>query len=159
MISCCSRKRTFTGRIKKKSRFSTNVQKQLSEPGEAGDDLQKQDMWKTGAGLYRCLTGYQDIFKELSVKIKWKASAILSESERWGNIWCCTIDEKLKMSAATGERKIGIERVSRWVDQFWLLCTTRAWRQVNYCTKKGIRLYWGWYIRVLWWPKKAWKYE
>ena len=60
--------RTFAGRVKEKQIQYGNVQEQLSELDEAGDDYKKQDMKKRALELAsECLTELsKDVHKELS---------------------------------------------------------------------------------------------
>lgn len=107
-------KEHLQGELKEKQIQYGNVQEQLSELDEVNDDYRKQDMKKRALELAseRLLELSKDVHKELGVKLNEKASEILSEITG-GKYTMLLIDEKLKMSLYTGERKIGIEQVSR----------------------------------------------
>lgn len=91
-----------------------NIQEQLAEFDEADEEDQKQEMKKRALELAmeRLLELSKDVHKELSVQLNEKASAILKEITG-GKYKMLLVDEKLKMSLYTGERKISIEQVSR----------------------------------------------
>lgn len=107
-------KEHLQGELKEKQVQYGNVQERLSELDEVNDDHKKQDMRKRALELAteRLLELSKDVHKELGVKLNEKASEILSEITD-GKYTMLLIDEKLKMSLYTGERKIGIEQVSR----------------------------------------------
>ena len=107
-------KEHLQGELKEKQVQYGNVQERLSELDEVNDDRKKQDMRKRALELAteRLLELSKDVHKELGVKLNEKASEILSEITD-GKYTMLLIDEKLKMSLYTGERKIGIEQVSR----------------------------------------------
>ena len=107
-------KEHLQGELKEKQVQYGNVQERLSELDEVNDDYKKQDMRKRALELAteRLLELSKDVHKELGVKLNEKASEILSEITD-GKYTMLLIDEKLKMSLYTGERKIGIEQVSR----------------------------------------------
>lgn len=92
----------------------SNIQEQLAEFDEADEEDQKQEMKKRALELAmeRLLELSKDVHKELSVQLNEKASAILKEITG-GKYKMLLVDEKLKMSLYTGERKISIEQVSR----------------------------------------------
>ena len=102
------------GELKVKTDSVRKCAEQLSELDEVNDDYRKQDMKKRALELAseRLLELSKDVHKELGVKLNEKASEILSEITG-GKYTMLLIDEKLKMSLYTGQRKIGIEQVSR----------------------------------------------
>lgn len=78
------------------------------------EDYKNHDLKKRALELamQRLVELSRDVHKELGTKLNAKASAILEEITG-GKYTMLLIDEKLKMSLYTGERKISIEQVSR----------------------------------------------
>lgn len=100
--------------LKEKRIMYGNLQEQLEELDEVSADDKKQNLKKQALELAmeRLDELSKDVHKELGVKLNERASAILKEITG-GKYTMLLIDEKLKMSLYTGERKIGIEQVSR----------------------------------------------
>ena len=100
--------------LKEKQTMYGNVQEQLDELDEVGDDYKQQESTKRALELatQRLLELSKDVHQELSVSLNEKASAILKEITG-GKYEMLLVDEKLKMSLYTEGRKISIEQVSR----------------------------------------------
>lgn len=91
-----------------------NIQEKIKEFGEADGEDKNLSRKKQAVELaqQRILELSRDVHKELSAKLNAKASEILAEITD-GKYERLFIDEKLKMSLYTGERRIAIEQVSR----------------------------------------------
>lgn len=100
--------------MREKQIHYSNIQEHLEELEEAGDDDRSHELRKQALemALQKLQELSEDVHKELSVKLNSKASEIL-EAITGGKYKMLLIDEKLKMSLFTGERKISIEQVSR----------------------------------------------
>ncbi|MBQ8804367.1 MAG: AAA family ATPase [Tyzzerella sp.] len=107
-------KERMQAEMKEKQIQYGNLQERLSELEEAGDDYKSQTQKKNALELAteQLLLLSKDVHQELSVELNRKASSILSEITG-GKYSMLLIDEKLKMQLYTGEKKIGIEQVSR----------------------------------------------
>lgn len=100
--------------LKEKQVLYGNLQEQLGELEEVGDEYKKLELQKSAVELsiQRLTELAKEVQQDFSVILNKKASAILS-SITGGKYSMLLIDEKLKMSLYTGERKISIEQVSR----------------------------------------------
>lgn len=91
-----------------------NLQEQLNELEETGEEYKQQNQKKNALELavQQLILLSKDVHQELGVELNKKASEILSEITD-GKYSMLFIDEKLKMQLYTGQKKIGIEQVSR----------------------------------------------
>lgn len=100
--------------LKEKKTIYSNLEEQLEELKETGEEYKVQDNTRKALELaiQKLEEHSKDVHQELSVKLNKKASAILSEITD-GKYEMLLVDEKLKMSLYTEGRKISIEQVSR----------------------------------------------
>lgn len=107
-------KERLQGEMKEKQIQYDNLMEQLNELEEIGEGYKQQDKKKRAIELavQKLIELSKDVHQELSVELNRKASDILREITG-GKYTMLLIDEKLKMHLYTGERKIGIEQVSR----------------------------------------------
>lgn len=100
--------------LKEKQVEYGNLQEQLEEMEGFDDEYKKLDKKKSALELaiQRLLELAKEVQQDFSTNLNKRASAILSEITGGKYTMLC-IDEKLKMSLYTGERKISIEQVSR----------------------------------------------
>lgn len=107
-------KERLQNELRDKQIHYNNIQEHLQELDEVNEDYKKFDMKKRALELavQRLSELSKDVHQELSTRLNAKASAILEEITG-GKYTMLLIDEKLKMSLYTGERKISIEQVSR----------------------------------------------
>lgn len=99
---------------KEKQTQYENIDEQLQEPPETGEECEKQEMTKKALELaaQRLLELSKDVHQELGVRLNEKTSSILEEITD-GKYEMLLVDEKLKMSLYAEGRKIPIEQVSR----------------------------------------------
>lgn len=100
--------------LKEKQTMYGNLQEQMEEEEEADDEYDRLN-FKLRAlelAIQNLVTMSKDVHKELSVSLNQKASEILKEITA-GKYEMLLIDEKLKMSLYTDDRKIALEQVSR----------------------------------------------
>lgn len=107
-------KERLQGEMKEKQILYGNLQEQLSELEESGEEYRQQDKKKRALEIaeQKLIELSKDVHQELSVELNRRASAVLKEITG-GKYEMLLIDEKLKIHLYTGERKIGIEQVSR----------------------------------------------
>lgn len=91
-----------------------NLQEQLQELEETGEEYKKLDMKKAALefAVQRLLELAKEVQQDFGTNLNQRASEILGEITGGKYTMLC-IDEKLNMSLYTGERKISIEQVSR----------------------------------------------
>lgn len=100
--------------LKEKQTMHSNMQEQLEELDEVGEDYRRQDDTRKALDLatQTLLELSKDVHMELSVRLNEKVSAILKEITG-GKYEMLLVDDKLKMSLYTEGRRISIEQVSR----------------------------------------------
>ena len=108
------KKEHMMAEVKEKRIQHENLQEQLDELEETGEEYKQQNQQKNALELasQQLMLLSKDVHQELGVELNKKASEILSEITG-GKYSMLLIDEKLKMQLYTGQKKIGIEQVSR----------------------------------------------
>lgn len=99
---------------KEKSVMYGNLEEELSELGNAGEEYQQllQTQKALAFAEEKLMLLSKDVHKELSANLNQKASAILSEITG-GKYEMLLVDEKLKMHLFSDGRRISLEQVSR----------------------------------------------
>lgn len=107
-------KEHIQGELKEKQTMHSNLEEQLEELEENGDNYKVQENTRKALELaiWKLTELSKDVHQELSVKLNEKASSILAEITG-GKYEMLFVDEKLKMSLFTQGRRISIEQVSR----------------------------------------------
>lgn len=100
--------------VKEKRILYGNLQEKLEELDEISFDYQKKEKRRKALeyASEKLLELSREVHRELGVQLNQKASEILREITN-GRYDMLFVDEKLKMSLYTGERKISIDQVSR----------------------------------------------
>lgn len=100
--------------MKEKQVQYNNLQEQIAELDEVDLGYKKLSQKKQALELaHKQLAGFaKEVYREFSMELNRKTSEILSEITD-GKYSMILIDDKLKMYLYTGEKKIGIEQVSR----------------------------------------------
>ena len=100
--------------LKEKQIFYGNLQEKLDELEEVDPEVQKKEKRRKALeyASEKLWELSREVHRELGVKLNQKASEILKEITN-GRYDMLLMDEKLKMSLYTGERKISIDQVSR----------------------------------------------
>lgn len=99
---------------KEKQTIYGNLEEQLDELEETGEDYRNQEDTRKALELaiQKLMELSKDVHQELSVKLNEKASSILAEITD-GKYEMLFVDEKLKMSLYTAGKRISIQQVSR----------------------------------------------
>ncbi len=107
-------KEHIQGELKEKRTMYSNLEEQLHELEETGEDYRSQEHTKKALELaiQKLLELSKDVHQELSVKLNERASSILAEITG-GKYEMLFVDEKLKMSLYTAGKRISIQQVSR----------------------------------------------
>ncbi len=107
-------KEHIQGELKEKQTMYSNLEEQLHELEETGEDYKSQERTKKALELaiQKLLELSKDVHQELSVKLNERASSILAEITG-GKYEMLFVDEKLKMSLYTAGKRISIQQVSR----------------------------------------------
>lgn len=107
-------KERLLGELKEKRTLYGNIQEKLEEMDELGEEHKKKELKRKALefSVKRLMELSEDVRMELSVKLNEKASEILKEITN-GKYEMLFIDEKLKMSLYTENRRISLEQVSR----------------------------------------------
>lgn len=100
--------------LKEKRTLHGNIQEKLEEMDDLGEEQKKKELKRKALefSVNRLMELSEDVRMELSVKLNEKASEILKEITD-GKYEMLFIDEKLKMSLYTANRRISLEQVSR----------------------------------------------
>jgi len=107
-------KEHIQGELKEKQTMYSNLEEQLNELEETGEDYKSQEHTKKALELaiQKLLELSKDVHQELSMKLNERASSILAEITG-GKYEMLFVDEKLKMSLYTAGKRVPIQQVSR----------------------------------------------
>ena len=100
--------------LKERKTLHSNIQEKLDEIEEVGSEYLKLEKRRKAleVATEKLLELSSDVHREIAYKLNQRASEILSEITS-GRYQMLLIDEKMKISLYTGERKIAIDQVSR----------------------------------------------
>lgn len=100
--------------LKEKRILYGNLQEKIEELEEVGEAYQKKEKRRKALeyASEKLVELSKDVHRELGMKLNQKASEILNEITN-GRYDMLLVDENLKMSLYTGERKISLDQVSR----------------------------------------------
>ncbi len=100
--------------LKERKILYENLQEKINELADVGGEYQKKERKRQALELAmeRLEELSQDVHRELSFQLNQKASEILQEITG-GKYDMLMVDDKLRMSLYTGERKVSLEQLSR----------------------------------------------